>query len=369
MVDERVVEAVLHSGGELLAVLLIQRQDGHDLVQQHLVHVAQDGGVVHAVTDDVKTGQISAQHKAGVRAVQDADLALLVRAHVGGHKDAALKTGLAEGQHVVQLGITLDDPDAKDLADVQQGVSVAVLLLKLGDLLRVTDAARNDAVNQRTAEGAVLIDVLPEAVVQAPLVNVLVDALEQLLAVVVDQLAGQHDDALLACLVAVVQHLGQLAGEAGCGHVLQLAGGVVDDACLGGVGNDDLEIVAGGDVHHLLKALLLIRVQAAGDAGDNALVIDLMAVFTAAQIQGVQTLLLVDHLGQAGGDGLDQNALAVPVGLLVGQIEPVIHERAQEVALAELQDLLRGVFQNIAVVAGFCKNFIIQGIHICFSLT
>ncbi len=192
--------------------------------------------------------------------------------------------------------------------------------------------------------------------------------LEQLLAVVVDQLAGQHDDALLACLVAVVQHLGQLAGEAGCGHVLQLAGGVVDDACLGGVGNDDLKIVAGGDVHHLLKALLLIRVQAAGDAGDNALVIDLPAVFTAAQIQGVQTLLLVDHLGQAGGNGLDQNALAVPVGLLVGQIEPVIHERTQEVALAELQDLLRGVFQNIAVVAGFCKNFIIQGIHICFSL-
>ena len=123
------------------------------------------------------------------------------------------------------------------------------------------------------------------------------------------------------------------------------------------------------DVHHLLKALLLIRVQAAGDAGDNALVIDLPAVFTAAQIQGVQTLLLVDHLGKTRGDGLDQNALAVPVGLLVGQIEPVIHERAQEVALAELQDLLRGVFQNIAVVAGFCKNFIIQGIHICFSLT
>ena len=76
--------------------------------------------------------------------------------------------------------------------------------------------------------------------------------------------------------------LGQLAGEAGCGHVLQLAGGVVDDACLGGVGNDDLKIVAGGNVHHLLKALLLIRVQAAGDAGDNALVIDLFAVFTAA---------------------------------------------------------------------------------------
>ena len=69
-------------------------------------------------------------------------------------------TGLAEGQHVVQLGIALDDPDAKDLADVEQRVSVAVLLLQLGDLLRVADAARDDAVNQRAAEGAVLVDVL-----------------------------------------------------------------------------------------------------------------------------------------------------------------------------------------------------------------
>ena len=43
-----------------------------------------------------------------------------------------------------------------------------MLLLKLGDLLRVTDAARNDAVNQRTSEGAVLVDVLLEAVLQAP---------------------------------------------------------------------------------------------------------------------------------------------------------------------------------------------------------
>ena len=368
MVDERVVEAVLHSSGELLAVVLIQGQDGHDLIQQHLVHVAQDGVVMHAVAHDVVAGQVCAQNKAGVGAVQDTDLALLVRAHIGGNEDVILEASLAEGQNVVQLGVTLDDPDAEDFADIQQGISVAVLLLQFSNFLRVADAAGNDAVDQRAAEGAVLVDVLLEAVLQAPLLDVLVDTLQQFLAVVVDQLAGQHDDALLACLVAVVQHLGQLAGEAGCGHVLQLAGGVVDDACLGGVGNDDLKIVAGGDVHHLLKALLLIRVQAAGDAGDNALVIDLFAVFTAAQIQGVQTLLLVDHLGKTRGDGLDQNALAVPVGLLVGQIEPVIHERTQEVALAELQDLLRGVFQNIAVVAGFCKNFIIQGIHICFSL-
>ena len=243
-----------------------------------------------------------------------------------------------------------------------------MLGFQLGNFLRVTDTARNNAVYQRAAEGAVLVDVLLEAVLKAPLLDVLVDALEQLLAVVVNQLAGQHNDALLACLVAVVQHLGQLAGEAGCGDILQLAGRVIDDACLGGVGNDDFQIIAGGNLHHLLEALLLIRIQAAGNAGNDALVIDLLAVFTAAQIEGVQTLLLVNHLGQARGDGLNQNALAVPAGLLVGQIKPVINECTQEVALAKLQDLLGCILQDIAVVAGFCQNFIIQGFHKRFSL-
>ena len=368
MVDERVVEAILHGGGKLLAVVLIQRQDGHDLLQQHLVHVAQNSLVMHAVAHDVEAGEVGAQHKAGVGAVQDADLALLVRAHVGGHKDMALETGLAEGQHIVQLGVPLDDPDAKDLADIKQRVSVAVLFLQLGNLLRVADAAGDDAVDQRAAEGAVLVDILLEAVLKAPLLDVLVDALEQLLAVVVDQLAGEHDDALLAGLITVVQHLSQLAGEAGCGNILQLAGGVVDDAGLGGVGNDDLEIVAGGDLHHLTEALLLIRVQAAGNTGNDALVIDLLAVFTAAQVEGVQTLLLVDHLGKTRGDGLDQNALAVPVCLLVGKVEPIVNKCAEEVAFAELQDLFGGVFQNVAVITGFRKNIIIQGFHRRFLL-
>ena len=51
---------------------------GDDLLVQHLVHEAADGVVVHAVADDIKACQISAQHKAGVCAVQDADLALLI---------------------------------------------------------------------------------------------------------------------------------------------------------------------------------------------------------------------------------------------------------------------------------------------------
>ena len=41
---------------------------------QHLVHKAAHGIVVHAVTDDIKACQISAQHKAGVCTVQDLSL-------------------------------------------------------------------------------------------------------------------------------------------------------------------------------------------------------------------------------------------------------------------------------------------------------
>ena len=59
---------------------MIRTQGGDDLLVQHLVHKAAHGIVVHTVANDIKACQISAQHKAGVCAVQDADLALLVRA-------------------------------------------------------------------------------------------------------------------------------------------------------------------------------------------------------------------------------------------------------------------------------------------------
>ena len=367
MVDERVVEAVFHSGSKFLAVVLVQRKNGNNFLQQHLVHVAQDGFVVHAVTHNVEACQVSTQNKTGVCAVQDADLALLIRAHIGGNKDVVFQTSLAERQDIVQLGVALNDPHAENLANVQQGVSVTVLLFKLGNFLRVADATRNNAVNQRAAEGTVLVDIFLEAVFQAPLVNVLVDALQQLLAVVVNQLAGQHDDALLAGLVAVVQHLGQLCGEAGRRAVVLLAGGIINDTGLGGVGNDDFQVVAGGNVHHLFVISFFIRVQAAGYTGDHALVIDLLAVFAAAQVQGVQALLFVDHLGQAGGDGLNQNALAVPVSFFVGKVKPVVNKGTQEVALTKLQNLFGGIFQNVAIITGFFKDLIIQSFHWKFS--
>ena len=372
MVDEGVVEAVLHSRSELLKILLVQRQGGDDLLMQHLVHEAADGVVVHAVTHDVEASQICAQNEAGVCAVQDADLALLVGGDIGHDHD--VDAGLLERQLVLQTIGTLDDPDAEDFADVQRLIGVAVGLFQSSQLLRVTDAARDDAVHQSGAEGVGVVHPVDEGSVEVPVLSVVVAALLQLLAVVVDQLAGQDDQTLvgsaLECGVALVQHAGQLCREAVGGNLIKLAVALrIGDAGLGGVGDDDLEILRAGQSQNFVPLALGVGADAVGDAGDDALCIDLLALLAAAQVQGVQALLLVHpvrHLGEVG-DGLHQLDLAVEASLLVGDVDKVIHECAQEIALAELHHLNGCVLEDIAVVTGAFQNLVIQSFHLSVS--
>ena len=54
-----------------------------------------------------------------------------------------------------------------------------------------------------------------------------------------------------------------------------------------------------------------------GNGRNDALSVYLLAVLADAQIQRVKAFLLVDHLGEAGLNGLDQNALAVPIRFLI----------------------------------------------------
>ena len=94
---------------------------------------------------------------------------------------------------------------------------------------------------------------------------------------------------------------------------------------------------------------------------------DLLA---AAQVQGVQALLLVDpvrHLGEVA-DGLHQLDLAVVASLLIGDIIEIIHESTQEVAFAELHDLDGGILEDIAVVASLSQNLVVQSFHLCVLL-
>ena len=167
------------------------------------------------------------------------------------------------------------------------------------------------------------------------------------------------------CIRDSVQETGQFAGE-GCGRlVVKFARRVVGDAGLGGVGSQVTQVGVVGALQQCL--VILIRIDAAGHRGDDALGVDLLAVFEAAQIQRVQALLLVDHFGQARGDGLAQHHFAVEAAFFVGHVKEIIHESAQEVALAELQHFFGRVLQQIAVITHLLQSFVRQFVHNCIS--
>ena len=372
MVDEGVVEAILNGGSKLFQILLVQRQGGNDLLMQHLVHKAANGIVVHAVTHDVEASQICAQNEAGVCTIQDADLALLVGGNI--RHDHDVDTGLLERQLVLQTCRALDDPHAEDFADIQHLIVVAVGLFHGSQLLGVADAARNDAVHQSGAEGVGVVHPVDELSFQIPVLGVVVAALLQLFAVVVDQLAAQDDQTLVRgtveCLVALVQHTGQLCGEAVGRNLIKRAVALgVSDAGLGGVGYNRFQILRAGQSQHFIPLAIDVGADTVRHAGDHALCIHLLALLAAAQIQGVQALLLVDpvsHLGEVA-NGLHQLDLAVVASLFVGDIIEIVHECAQEVPLAKLHDLDRGILEDIAVVAGLRQNLVIQSFHITCS--
>ena len=151
----------------------------------------------------------------------------------------------------------------------------------------------------------------------------------------------------------MIQNLSQLCREAGRRAVILLAGRIILDTSLGGVGNDDLKIVACCNLHHFLVVSLLIRIQAVCNAGNHALVIYLLAILASTQIQGVETFLLVDHLCQSRSNRLYQTTLSVPSSLLICKIEPVIYECTKEISLTKLHNLYRSVLQNVAIITGF----------------
>ena len=104
---------------------------------------------------------------------------------------------------------------------------VAVGLFHGSQFLGIADAARNDAVHQSGAEGVCVVHPVDECRLQIPILGVVVAALLQLLAVVVDQFAGQDGQTLVSsaveCLVALEQHAGQLCGEAVGRNLIELA--------------------------------------------------------------------------------------------------------------------------------------------------
>ena len=78
-----------------------------------------------------------------------------------------------------------------------------------------------------------------------------------------------------------------------------------------------------------------------------------------AQDQGIEPVLLAEAVGRLGMPAarLHQHDLGVKARLLVHLVDEVIGIGAQEIALAELYDLFRGLFRQETLVALFFQRF------------
>ena len=96
-----------------------------------------------------------------------------------------------------------------------------------------------------------------------------------------------------------------------------------------------------------------LGIEAAGGGGDHAGAFHSLAVLAAAEDQRVEPVLLGKAVGRLGmaAAGLDENDLGVEVCLFVHLVDEMIREGAQEVALAELDDLLRRVLEQVTGIA------------------
>ena len=199
MVNIRVVEALQHVAGKLLQLVHWQIQGLHQLFKLYLVDVLADYLMVAGIANDVNAREISHGRENGVRTVEQGHLALVVWLLAFG--DEHMQAGLLCGEFGTQVfdahvGWLLDDPEVEDLCLYDEVVGIGNLLLDIGNLL--AGESGNDAVNECGANVVVLLKPLLESFIVStevilPELDVLLDALLQVMAVQEDQLA-RHDD-------------------------------------------------------------------------------------------------------------------------------------------------------------------------------
>ena len=279
--------------------------------------------------------QIRRQHHAGVAAVQNTDLLLLIRMVVRHelHRQPRLLGGKLQAQGLASL----DDPQAEGLSGVQQSILIAVFSVEPGSLSgRISG---DDAIHQRIAKMVLLPEPVQEILLQCPVGGVVQHGVPQDGAVVGNEFTGQENQPRFSGVPALPQQPGQLGGEGGGRAVVKATGGIVDDACLRGVGNHEPQFIAAHKIQQLPP--LGEHVQCSADAPDEPSLIDYLTVEPSPQIQLIQPVLPVDAPRLAGGGWRDDHHAAVKVRLFVHLIDEIIHKASQEVAVPKLQDTLR----------------------------
>ena len=269
-----------------------------------------------------------------MRAVEDAHLAFLVLYHIARKDGVELARG--ERQLLAEIFIS-DDPEGERLRLVDECVAVAQLLL-IRCRLR-TRIAHDNAVDERIGKAARRVEPCGEVCAEAPELHVFHDAAFQFLSVVLDELDGQHVEPLvgrtLEMLEACVEELRELRGECLGRAVREGTRGVVDDARLRRVGDDEAQGIEFGELH--VGVVVSVGTQHAVDTFDDAVLLVRSALLLSAQTDGVEVLLR-SKLRALARDGDDDGDACVEPVLLVRHVDGIVDEGAEEVALAELDD-------------------------------
>ena len=215
--------------------------------------------------------------------------------------------------------------------------------------------AGHDAVDERAGDDAVIVHPGLELRLEIPELDVLVDAVLEVLAVMVDELDRQHDEALVMSTVerleSAIEELGQLGRIGFRRRIGQFLRALVYDAGLSRVRYDELQRIDIGQRDHLL--IVAVGAYDLIDAFDDAVLFIGFAVLIAAQADGIEILLLFEEALHAGAvllDRDDEHRAGVEAIGLIGAVYTIVDKRAQEIALAELDEFYRMFFRRIEIL-------------------
>ena len=165
-----------------------------------------------------------------------------------------------------------------------------------------------------------------------------------------DQLAGEDQKARGVPqperLIAFIEKARQLARESGGAGRVETVGITKADPRLGRVADDKFQLGVLGAAQHLRK--VVHAVDAARNHADKPFLLRFLAVFHAAQIERVQTVLRGEFCDVSPGVGGDDNDFSVKAGKLVGKIKKAVGKRPQKISVTELNDALRRVLEVVS---------------------
>ena len=242
MINIRVVETLQYVSGKLLQLVHRKIQGLHQLLELYFMDILTDHLVVASIAYDIHATQISHRTQYGVRTIQQGHLTLVVRLLTlsDEHVQASLLCRELCAQVLDRhIGRLLDYPEVEDLCLYNEVVCIRNLLLDVSNLL--TWESGNDTVYQCSAYVVVFLYPLLESFVVCteiilPQLDVLTDALLQMMTVQEDQLTRHDDQALLRITleggVTTIQQLHELAGIRAGRSIAQLTSGIKGDTSL-----------------------------------------------------------------------------------------------------------------------------------------